>query len=144
MRVKVRAIIVDDRRLLVVPERRRGAHSHMALPGGRVGDRETLSEALVREVQEETGLRVEPRQLLYVAEVTAPHRLQEVNLVFLAESSAPLRDARFTLLDLTHDEWPLTLPPIVGQIAQDLESGWRDTPRWLGNVWKDAVMGGAT
>ena len=68
MRVKVRAVIIQNGKLVVSRERRRGAE-HILLPGGRVKTRESLAEALVREVAEETGLHVAPVRLLYVAEV---------------------------------------------------------------------------
>jgi 8-oxo-dGTP diphosphatase len=145
VRVKVRAVIIDRERLLVVPERRRGAHSHMALPGGRVNPRETVTDALKREVREETGLDVIPQQLLYVAEVTAPHRMHELNLIFLAEpiSFAPAAQvdlAQLSFIELAQDEQSLTLPPVVSQITRDLASGWAETPRWLGNIWDRSLI----
>jgi ADP-ribose pyrophosphatase YjhB (NUDIX family) len=39
-----------------------------SLPGGKLEDGETLAEALVREMKEETGLDVEPGRLLYVCD----------------------------------------------------------------------------
>jgi ADP-ribose pyrophosphatase YjhB (NUDIX family) len=139
VRVKVRAVIIDERRLLVVPERRRGVHSHMALPGGRVGERETLSEALVRELREETGLDVVPERLLYVAEVTAPYKMHEVNLIFLAKPTGTPDFRGSEFVELRHDDHPMVLPPIVAEIARDLGQGWAETPRWLGNVWDESL-----
>ena len=39
-----------------------------SLPGGKLEDGESIAEALVREMKEETGLDVEPGRLLYVCE----------------------------------------------------------------------------
>jgi 8-oxo-dGTP pyrophosphatase MutT (NUDIX family) len=133
--------------MLVVSQHRAGTHSHYALPGGRVGHGESVADALRREVCDEVGFEVEPVQLLYVAEVTPPHGEQDLNLVFLAESRFGLdhdlvdyviKDhAPARLVDLAAPGRIAVLPPILPEIVRDHGNGWRDSPRWLGNVWRE-------
>jgi 8-oxo-dGTP diphosphatase len=52
----VGAIVVEDGRLLLVRRGRGAAIGAWSVPGGRVERGETLSEAVVRELREETGL----------------------------------------------------------------------------------------
>ncbi len=54
--VCVGAIAVDDERLLLVRRGRGPAAGRWSVPGGRVQWGETLAEAVVRELAEETGL----------------------------------------------------------------------------------------
>lgn len=54
--VCVGAIAVDDERLLLVRRGRGPAAGYWSVPGGRVELGETLAEAVVRELAEETGL----------------------------------------------------------------------------------------
>jgi mutator protein MutT len=56
--VCVGAIAVDDGRLLMVRRGNPPAVGDWSVPGGRVEAGETLAEAVVREVAEETGLEV--------------------------------------------------------------------------------------
>ncbi|HWM47382.1 MAG TPA: NUDIX hydrolase [Xanthobacteraceae bacterium] len=56
----VSAAIVRDGRVLIVRRNNRPAHGLYTLPGGVVETGETLHEAVVREVAEETGLTIEP------------------------------------------------------------------------------------
>jgi ADP-ribose pyrophosphatase YjhB (NUDIX family) len=56
----VSAAIVRDGKVLVVRRARKPALNLYTLPGGAVESGETLHEAVVREVREETALTVEP------------------------------------------------------------------------------------
>ena len=56
----VSAAIVRDGRVLVVRRARAPANGLFSLPGGVVEAGETLQQAIVREVIEETGIAIEP------------------------------------------------------------------------------------
>jgi 8-oxo-dGTP diphosphatase len=54
--VCVGAVVVDDGRLLLIRRGRGPAEGSWSVPGGRVEAGETVGEAVVRELAEETGL----------------------------------------------------------------------------------------
>lgn len=67
------AIITDDTgRLLLIRRGHEPEEGRWSLPGGRVKRGESDGDALVREVREETGLRVEPGTLVGAVERPAP------------------------------------------------------------------------
>lgn len=64
--VGVGAVVIHDGRVLLIRRGKEPLRGRWVVPGGTVELGETLEQALVREVLEETGLRVEPREVVAV------------------------------------------------------------------------------
>lgn len=62
--VGVGAVVVDAGRVLLVQRGREPLKGKWSLPGGMLEVGESLHEGVVREVEEETGLKVEPIELI--------------------------------------------------------------------------------
>lgn len=86
MKVRVGAIVTKDDAVLLAKHRRRGL-SYWVIPGGQVKEPETVPDALVREIYEESGMVVEPGSLLYVFETIDPRYggIHTVELLFRAD-----------------------------------------------------------
>lgn len=67
MRARVAGIALDDGKILLLDQDTDGPR-RWSLPGGKVEDGETLEQALVREMREETGAEVEIGRLLYLCD----------------------------------------------------------------------------
>jgi 8-oxo-dGTP pyrophosphatase MutT (NUDIX family) len=94
-----------------------------------------VTDALKREVAEETGLQIEPGPLLYVSEIVQSVGSHDLELIFLAQTSGvPTLRGGFQTVDLDSEARPPVRPAILDQIAADARTQWRDTPRWLGNL----------
>ena len=64
--VGVAAVVIEDERVVLVRRGRPPAYGEWSLPGGAVEPGEMLEEAVVREVQEEIGLKVEVVEVVAV------------------------------------------------------------------------------
>ena len=69
-KVRATGVLIQDNSLLLVKQKLSN-NKNWSLPGGRVEPGETLEQALIREMKEETGLDVEPIHMLYVCDVAA-------------------------------------------------------------------------
>ena len=85
----VAAIIVKDGKLLVVKLSYRGGFS---LPGGVVQTKETIEDALRREVKEETGLEVVEAQ--YFGSFIAGKEFPGINLAFVVSVKGSLKSSK--------------------------------------------------
>jgi 8-oxo-dGTP diphosphatase len=57
MRIRAGVVLVEDDKVALI-ERFRGGNHYYVFPGGGVDEGETIEEAAIREMEEETGLRV--------------------------------------------------------------------------------------
>jgi mutator protein MutT len=78
MRVRAVAILIEDNQVAVIERHRAGRH-YYTFPGGGVDEGETVEQAVIREVEEELGLRVAVERR--VAEVWFHGNRQEYFLV---------------------------------------------------------------
>ena len=83
MHVRVTGVVIEDGRILLLNQDTDAGRS-WSLPGGKVEEGETLAEALVREMREETGLDVELGRLLYVCDYLPGNGTHVVHLTFEA------------------------------------------------------------
>lgn len=69
-RIAAGAIIIQEEKILLVRYNERHRRSYLVGPGGGVhSDDESITQALMREVKEETGLEVSPCKLLFVEDL---------------------------------------------------------------------------
>ncbi len=101
----VGAVVVEDGKLLMVQRGKEPAKGRWSVPGGHVEDGEYIVDALQREVREETGLEIEPGELLGIFEVVGERHI--VILDYLAtvagdptpRAGADADDVRWVPLD---------------------------------------------
>lgn len=103
--VAVGAVIVEDGRLLLVERARPPSAGRWAVPGGQVEPGETLSEAVQREVREETGLRVEVGDIAWVGSSIGPGTPPEWHYVIVDFWATPVGGDLMPGDDATRAEW---------------------------------------
>jgi 8-oxo-dGTP diphosphatase len=138
--VAVALVRRDEKVLLVQQQGPDDERPSWTLPGGAVEEGELLTEALVREVREETGLEIlKARQLAYVAQVdNVVGGTQSLTFVFeiddwrgtlapsdpdkliMAAAFIPLPEAVGKIEDLP---WRVMREPLVAYLRGEVEAG---------------------
>lgn len=145
-RIRVAALLVCDGKVVVVRHRSAGRPYHL-LPGGGVDYRETLEEALLREVLEETGFTASLGDLLFVNDTIDPNGPRHVvNITFSATvvggelTNMPIDDnVEAVELVAPEDLAALDLrPPMAAEIVAVLSGTNGSTPhRYLGSLFTE-------
>lgn len=91
IRNSAKALVIRDGKMLVLRLRDADGEFYIMPGGGQRGD-ELLTDAVCREVAEETGLRVECRELLFVIEGMTGEDFHRVDLVFACDVLGELPD----------------------------------------------------
>ena len=68
--IRVTGVLIEEDKILLVKQKVNDKRN-WSLPGGKAERGETLEQALIREMKEETGLDVEINKLLYICDVAA-------------------------------------------------------------------------
>jgi len=129
----VGAVVVDRGRVLLVRRGREPMKGHWSLPGGMLELGEPLAAGVVREVKEETGLTVEPVELIELVDrihrdgrrvryhyVIADYLCRVVGGELLAASDAD--DARWVERAEWNSHNAVKLDPVTVRV---IEAGWQ-------------------
>ena len=92
IRNSAKALIIRDGKMAAI-RINDGHEEWYIMPGGGQESGEQLSETVRREVAEELGLEVEPKELAFVIDGVQGERFHRVDLVFLCEYLHPIENA---------------------------------------------------
>lgn len=80
----VGAVIIEDNKLLVIKDK---IWKQFKLPGGYIDDKENISQALQREVLEETGIKIELNSIVSLGHFS-PSQFEKSNLYIVCNAKA--------------------------------------------------------
>ena len=143
-RLRVAAVVCRQEGLLLVKHSKAGREYYL-LPGGGVMRGENMNEALSREIEEETGLKVQAGKLLCVSETIFPDSSRHiVHMVFHGIEKGgrlkPSRDPRVKgaeFIDFHNLGSIELLPPIGEYLQRSYRSRFEGGAVYLGELWEE-------
>lgn len=144
--VGVGAVVVKEGRVLLVQRGREPMRGKWTLPGGMLELGESLQEGVIREVEEETGLRVEPLELVELLdrivreEIPSGERVRFHYVIadYLCrvtggelKAASDAEAVRWVERAEWNSHSALALDPITVRV---IEAGWQRAAGWSGEV----------
>jgi ADP-ribose pyrophosphatase YjhB (NUDIX family) len=143
IRIRVAGILIKDNKILLV-RHEKNKKSYWLLPGGGVEYGETLSEALVREFQEEVGLKIEIKNLVLIHDsIPMDKHRHGLNIYYWVTSAdikvetkpdSILKESQF--FSLTDFKNIILFPDVRSELLQIINS-MPLSSIYLGNQWKN-------
>ncbi|RJP71236.1 MAG: NUDIX hydrolase [Candidatus Abyssobacteria bacterium SURF_17] len=143
LRIRVGALCCENHSILLVRHEKEGKTYWMP-PGGGMRAGEPAEEALVREVFEETSIRVACERVVCICESVWPDRERHV-VHFLYETkrvggeAGKSHDPRVTgsaFISTDSLDTIALYPPIRAWLAECASTGFPNAPVYLGPLWK--------
>ena len=94
IRNSAKALIIKDGKMAAVKMRDKSGEWYI-MPGGGQEPEESLTDCVKREVVEELGLEIIPKELVFAVEGMHGERFHRVDLVFLCEYVREINGAQF-------------------------------------------------
>lgn len=141
--VRVAGILFNKEKKILLANHFKNNQSYWVLPGGRVESGETLEAALIREMEEETGLEVKPLKLVFFHEVILKKEKRHLlNFYFLLKAQGKILKKKseailkgvcfFSPQQLTTlDFRPKKLGP---QLLKEIKNNFPGGPHFLGDL----------
>jgi len=100
--IRVTGVLFNEYNQILIVKQRLGESRQWSLPGGKLEHGETMEQAIIREMFEETGLTVKVRQLLYLCDVSPMNKV--IHVTFLLKYIS----GEIILPDNAHEENPIS------------------------------------
>ncbi|MFX0124145.1 MAG: NUDIX domain-containing protein [Candidatus Hodarchaeota archaeon] len=85
-------LISENGKIVLIQRKGDTYYDFWALPGGTVDEGETVEEALIREMKEETGINVEPKEILGIfSDPERDPRGRVISTVFICDYEGELK-----------------------------------------------------
>ncbi|MBC7329958.1 NUDIX hydrolase [bacterium] len=141
LKLRAACVLIDDGKILLA-RHKRGEKEYWTLPGGGLEKGERIVDCLKRELWEESGLKIEVGEILFVFDVIEPER-HVVTIVFRARKiggefkpkNVPIgpRLVGMNFIPLGKIKEIELIPPLGEEIEKSLN---RPGVPYLGDLWK--------
>lgn len=132
----------EDDKIVLIQRESDTFHGFWALPGGMVEEEETIEEALIREMKEEVGVKVKPKEILGIfSDPERDPRGRVISTVFICEYEGELKpgsDAGRILLCSAEEALSMNLAfdhNLIIQCYQQYQLNQKGT-FWSGKVFR--------